>query len=384
MNLKKLGICIYPEIVGVDETIKYVNIARKNGFSKVFANLLELPNNEQGNAKLSELKRVYNHVSSLGMEMVVDVNPSFYKEFNLPPDELIFFKNLGITGVRLDEDFQGEVEARISNNNLNMTLELNASAGNETFINAIKHGANPLKMSACHNFYPMRYTGLDQNRFIELSSYYKENNIRVIAFITLPEAQKGIGPWNVNEGMPTLEAHRDLSLEDQFIDLLSFEVVDDIMISQQGATEQQLIALGKILNFYQEVQQKEVVELEATILPTASEVEKDIILFNKGKTHKNRPDFNSYFWRSTWPRIDYKSETIKVSNAGRQLKVGDIVILNEQLGRYKGELHLMLQSIDDSNQKARNLVGQVNLSNPNLLKLLKTKPIKFLERRHNE
>lgn len=379
MNLKKLGICIYPEIVGVDATIEYINIAHRNGFSKAFANLLELPNNEIGNAKLQELKRVYQHVSALGMEMIVDVNPLFYKEFNLQPDELIFFKNLGITGVRLDEDFGGEVEARLSNNNLDMTVELNASAGNETFINAIKYGANASKLAACHNFYPMRYTGLDQNRFIELSTYYKQNKIKVIAFITLPEAQKGIGPWNVNEGMPTLEIHRDSSLEDQFIDLISFEVVDDIMISQQGATEQQLVSLGKILNFYNNTQKQEVVELPIKFEQSAQAIEKDIVINNKGKTHKNRPDFNGYFWRSTWPRIDYKTEKIGESNSGRLLNVGDVVILNENLGRYKCEMHIILRPIDDREQKARNLVGKVALDNPNLLKLLNKKAIKLKE-----
>lgn len=192
--MKKLGICVYPEIVGVQKTIEYIEMARKNGFTKVFANLLELQNNEAGNAKLNELKTVYSYVSGKGMEMVVDVNPSFYKEFDLQPTELKFFKNLGITGLRLDEDFKGVVEAELSNNKLGMTIELNASAGNETFLNAIKHGANPEKLFATHNFYPMRYTGLDQNRFIELSTFYKSQKINVVAFITLPENQKGVGP----------------------------------------------------------------------------------------------------------------------------------------------------------------------------------------------
>lgn len=95
--------------------------------------------------------------------------------------------------------------------------------------------------------------------------------------------------------MPTLERHRDMLLEDQFVDLLALGVVDDIMISQQGATEEQLKSLGKILNFYNIVQTKDTVELKIKLSEKVTDVEKDILFKNKGDTHKNRPDFNSYF-----------------------------------------------------------------------------------------
>lgn len=42
MELKKLGIYIYPEIVDADAMVTYINMTRKNWSYKVFANLLEL------------------------------------------------------------------------------------------------------------------------------------------------------------------------------------------------------------------------------------------------------------------------------------------------------------------------------------------------------
>lgn len=358
-QMKRLGISIYPEIVGKEKTIEYINLAKKYGFTRIFANLLEVEDTKEGREKLAMLKSVYAYAKEKGFEVIVDVNPNFYKAFKLPNDEINFFKKLEVTGIRLDEDFKGVVEAKLSKNKSNLKIELNASAGTETFDLAIANGANVENLIACHNFYPMRYTGLDYDRFVTLSSAYKAKGIRVAAFITLPEKQKGIGPWNVNEGMPTIEKHRDMSLASQVQDFLVLDLVDDIIISQQGTTEAQFKEMKSILDEYNKLSKQKVIDIHVKVQRTATKVEKDIMFINKGKSHFNRPDFNSFFVRSTFPRIDYKEEIIKPKNAGKQVKVGDVVVLNENLGRYKGELHLMTQAIDDSKQNARNVVAKI-------------------------
>lgn len=377
--MKRLGVCVYPEITGVAKTIDYIKCAFEHGVRRVFSNLLELKNNDEGKKRLDEFATVYKYANNLGMEMILDVNPEFYKEFNLPKNELLFFKNLGATGIRLDEDFAGIIESELSNNKLNMMIELNASAGSATFEAAIKNGANPAQLMACHNFYPMQYTALDQNRFIELSKYYKLNNIRVAAFITLPKEQKGVGPWNVNDGMPTLEAHREMSLEDQFVDMLSMRLVDDIIISQQGATAEQFIKLDEIFKIYEKYKDDTELTIPIVFEKNVTDIEKDIVLNNKGKIHTNRPDFNTYFYRSSFPRIDYKDEKIEENNTGKKLELGDVVILNKNFGRYKGEMHIIWKEIDDSKVKGRNLVAKVKFENIEMLKLIKYKKVKFKE-----
>ena len=364
---KRLGISIYPEIVGKEDTIKYIDFAKEAGFERVFANLLEVEDDKAGQEKLAMFKEVWTYARDKGFEVIVDVNPNFYHAFKLKNTELKFFKELGATGIRLDEDFKGVVESVLSNNKIGMKIELNASGGSETITATLEKGGNPENLIACHNFYPMRYTGLKYERFIELSSFFKAKGIRVAAFVTLPEARKGIGPWDVNEGMPTIEEHRDLSVADQVASLLTLNVIDDIIISQQGAIKEDFDAIKMVLNEYNKIMSGGVVEINVKIESTVTDIEKSIINFEREldfegsivKTHSNRPDLNGFFVRSTIPRITYKDEDIKPNNSSKKLQLGDVIVLNENLGRYKGELHVMLQEVDDSKQNARNLVGKV-------------------------
>lgn len=356
--MPKLGISIYPEIAGKAKTIAYLDLAHKYGFRRVFANLLEFKNDQAGQEKLAMLQEVYEYAKKQDFEVIVDVNPGFYKEFNIAQDDLSFFQNLKIAGIRLDEDFKGKLEAKLTNNQTNFKIELNASASTKTIDATLKQGGNPHNLIACHNFYPMRYTGLSFARFMQLSAHFQALKIRVAAFVTLPEKQKAIGPWNVNEGMPTLERHRDLPLAEQVQDLLSLNVIDDIIIAQQGATAEQLKAVAEVLTKYQKLIEDTEITLKVKVKETISKLEQDILLQNHGHEHFNRPDYNDYFVRSTFSRIYYRDQVIAPSQAGKTLLPGDVVILNKNLGRYQGEVHIITKKLVDYN-KARNLVGHL-------------------------
>ncbi|NQZ65845.1 MAG: DUF871 domain-containing protein [Mycoplasmatales bacterium] len=355
--MNKLGISVYPEITGIKKTKDYIDLASKNGFNRIFMNLLEIDKNDD--TKIKVLKEITKYARNKKFEVIVDVNPQVYEELSLPKNEIDFFANLEISGIRLDEDFGGKIEAELSNNKKYLKIELNASAGTSTIDNALKLGANPSNLIACHNFYPMEYTGLDRERFIELSSHYKAIGVRVAAFITLPTAQEdAVGPWNVNDGMPTIEEHRFMKLEEQVLDFLSTGLIDDIIISSQGATEEQFKAINKVFDNFKKLKNEEIIEIRIKFNQNITEVEKDIILNNKNKVHNNRPDYTAYFIRSTWPRITYKDEVIKAHDSSLELKLGDVIILNENLGRYKGEFHIAKKNFQD-NVNGRNLVGKV-------------------------
>ena len=364
--MTKLGISIYPEIVGEKETIEYLNLCAKYNVKMVFANLLGVEDNEAGRERLAMFKRVFKVARDHGMEMMVDVNPGVYESFKLPRNEIKWFKELGATGLRLDEDFGGVVEAEISNNKEGMKLVLNPSTGIGVFKKTIENGGNGKAILSCHNFYPMRYTGVKYEQFIKNSIHTKDMGCEVAAFITLPEESKGVGPWNVNEGIPTLEEHRDLPLVDQAHHFLTMGFVDWILISQQAASEQQLKDLNKLFEEVEKLYNSQTIELDMELvndkplyrsnLNFDRTLEHHGHLFNK---HETRSDFNAAFVRSTAPRLIYDKDEIKPDNAGKHLKRGDVIILNENLGRYKGEVHILLKDIDDSKQNARNLVGHI-------------------------
>ena len=354
--MKRLGISIYPEIIGNKKTIEYVKKASELGFKRIFANLIELKNNSDEKNKLNERSKIYKLAKQLGFEVILDVNPEIYKEFNLPKNEINFFRKLGATGIRLDEDFKGKVEAQISNNDSNFKIEINASTGTQTAEKIIKLGGNNKNILALHNFYPMEFTGLSRDRFIELSSKLKQMGVKTAAFITLPKSKNNIGPWNINDGMPSIEEHRHISIRKQISDLISLDIIDDIIISQQGSISN----LEKVANIFKDlnkIKDKEIVfNLNTNNL---SKLENEILFKNFNKKHSDRLDFNNSFIRSTMPRIYYKNKIIEPKNSGKLLKRGDVVIINKNLGRYAGEVHILKKDLDDSKDMSRNLVARV-------------------------
>ncbi len=372
--MNKIGISIYPNKDNKQATLEYIDLANQNGVTRVFANLLEIT---ADGGELEILKECLTQAKSLGMEVIVDVNPSIYKELNLKYTEFKFFQELGATGIRLDEDFKGEIESQLSQNIL---LELNASSGTETMEATLKKGGKTKNLIACHNFYPMEYTGLKFSRFVELSKWYKDKGIRVAAFITLPRDQEGtFGPWDINDGMPTLEEHRNATLSQQIRHFLSMGIIDDIIISQQGTTEKQFKEIKRIIEFRNEklelkdinpfgVTQEKFKEfssrndeapqtiLEVEDLQKVSKVE-EFIAFKY--LHVNRVDITDYFIRSTYSRVTFVNQIIKAINyKNRKIwNPGDVVVLNEKYGRYAGELHIVTKEMPYSGK--RNYIGKI-------------------------
>lgn len=353
---KRIGISIYPEKVGEKETIDFIKEVHSFGLNRIFANLLMVKDDKEGREGIEMRTRVFKVAKDLGFEIILDVNPKVYKEFKLDKTELNFFHKMNVTGIRLDEDFGGEVEAELSNNKLGMKIEINASAATTTIDNAMKHGANKENLIVCHNFYPMQYTGLNYERFLYLSKYFDDLGLDVAAFITLQKEQNGVGPWDVNDGMPTLEMDRFLDISDQARHLLAIGTIKDIIISQHKPEISQLESLKKLLDLGKDLIYK------FDIYPGLTKEEKTILDYGK---HVNRIDINDFFIRSTMTRVIYKDMSIAPRNNNKPLKRGDVVVLNDLFGRYKGELHIV--TTDMPADKRKNSIGRVTDFDMNIL-----------------
>ena len=70
-------------------------------------------------------------------------------------------------------------------------------------------------------------------------------NIKVAAFVSSQE-EGTYGPWPVNEGLCTLEIHRDLPIDVQARHLFATRLVDDVIIANAYASEEELSTLSKI------------------------------------------------------------------------------------------------------------------------------------------
>ncbi|MEG0177839.1 DUF871 domain-containing protein [Anaerorhabdus sp.] len=339
--MPRLGISLYPDVSNSMEKDKdYIDIASKYGYNRLFTNLLSV--NEEDLNKFRELNK-YAHEK--GFEVILDVAPSVFEANNCSYDDLSFFKNLYADGIRLDEGFNGQKEALMTVNPQRLKIEVNASQDTKYIDNILSYKPYRENLITCHNFYPQRYTGLSYELFTKTSKDIKANNLKVAAFVS-SQVAGAFGPWPVNDGLCTLEMHRDLPIDLQVRHYFATGLVDDVLIANCYATEEELKTVSEIHPGKLTIK----IELDTQ----TSDVEKDII-FNY--PHYVRGDMSEYMARSTMSRIDYKDAVIKATNTPSMLHRGDICILNENYGRYKGELHLILKDMPNSGNI--NLVGKV-------------------------
>jgi hypothetical protein len=245
-----------------------------------------------------------------------------------------------------------------------LKIELNASILDGNLANILSHQPKAGQLITCHNFYPQRYTGLGLPLFEKTTSILKSNGLSVAAFVSSNQPTAS-GPWPIREGLCTLEDHRDLPLDLQVRHLAAMRKIDAILIANAPASHEELVELSKL--------DLDILTFKVTLEKTLTETERTILY---EFAHTVRPDMSAYMARSTQPRIDYAHCPIPADHT-RDLKRGDVVILNDAYGRYKGELHLVLKAMPNEGNK--NVIGHLNDQELFLLDYLEPfRPFKFL------
>jgi len=338
----RLGISIYPEHSTPDKDKAYLTMAANYGFSRVFTCLLSV--NKEVEEIKKEFKEVTEHANGLGFEVIVDVAPNVFKNLNISYDDLSFFKDIGAAGFRLDEGFGGSLEAKMSYNPEGLKVELNASNPGYYINNIMTYQPDKSKLLTCHNFYPQKYSGLSFKIFQQTGENIRSLGLPIAAFVSSQNIGT-YGPWPVNEGLCTLEIHRDLPIDAQARHLFATGLVDDVIIANCYPSEEELQRLSKI--------NPALLTMGIKLEDGLSDVEKEIIFEFKNSV---RADMSDYMARSTMPRIVYGDSSIPVGNT-RDLKRGDVVIVNDEYNRYKGELHVILKDMPNDGRK--NVVGVI-------------------------
>ncbi len=338
----RLGVSIYPEHSTPAKDKAYLALAAKYGFKRVFTCLLSV------NKPVDEIKKEFTEVNefanSLGMEVIVDVAPSVFKNLGITYNDLSFFKEIGAAGLRLDEGFNGVAEAEMTYNPYGLKIEVNASIPNLYVNNIISNKPDLSKLIACHNFYPQRYSGIGFDLFIKCSKLMKDAGLQLAAFVGSQE-DGTYGPWPVNEGLCTLEIHRDIPIDAQARHLFATGLIDDVIVANAYASEKELSRLSQI--------NPAKLTIGVKLKPNVTTVEKEIAFTYP---HHVRGDRSDYMARSTMPRIIYKDSDIPVANT-RDLKRGDVIIINNNYGHYKGELHVVLKDMPNDGRK--NVIGVI-------------------------
>lgn len=338
---RALGISIYPEHSTPDKDKAYLKLASEYGFTRVFTCLLSV--NKPKNEIIAEFKDIIQYATSLNYEVILDVAPAVFDQLEISYDDLSFFYEMGVTGIRLDMGFDGAKEAMLTFNPYHLAIEINMSNNVAYLDNIMTYQPNAPFLYGCHNFYPQKGTGLDYDFFVKCSQRFKQQGIRTAAFINSHDAT--IGPWSINDGLCTLEMHRDLPIDVQAKHLFATNLIDDVIIGNAYASCEELAALSKI-NRYQ-------LELNVEVFNQTTDIEKDI-MFNE--QHYRRGDITKQAVRSTEVRKKQVDKDISSHDNLASLQLGDVVIGNNLFGKYKGELQIILEECYD---ERKNKVGRV-------------------------
>lgn len=342
--MARLGISIYPEHSTKEKDIAYIRLAGKYGFKRVFTCLLSVGDKSREEL-VTEFRELIDAAHEEGMEVILDVSPAVFGKLKVSYEDLGLFKEMHADGIRLDEGFDGMKESMMTFNSEGLKIELNASTGNGYLENIMSHYPNRDKLITCHNFYPQAYTGLSLKHFNSCNEAMKKHRLTVAAFVS-SNNEGTYGPWPVNEGLCTLEMHRGLPIDAQVRHLFATQMVDDVIIANAYASEEELKACAQV---------------EPGILTFGVELEKELTdtekkIFYYEPKHVIRGDMSEYMVRSAWPRVTFANESIPAANT-RDLKKGDVVILNDGYAKYKGELHVVL--MDMPNDGRKNVIGHI-------------------------
>lgn len=342
--MARLGISLYPEHSTPEKDQAYIRLAGKYGFKRIFSCLLSVGGKEKEEL-IREFRAVTDTAHEVGMEVILDVSPDVFRQLEVSYDDLEVFHRMGADGIRLDEGFDGMKESLMTYNPYGLKIELNASTASAYVDNVMSHYPNPDKLITCHNFYPQKYSGISLAHFNACNEQMKRYQLQTAAFVS-SNAEGTFGPWPVNEGLCTLELHRGLPIDAQVRHLFATRMIDDVIIANAFASEEELKSCAAVdpgmLCFGLELE-KELTEAER------------LVLYYKNK-HVIRGDLSEYMIRSTMPRVTYAAESIPPANT-RDLKRGDVVIVNDRYSRYKGELHVVLKEMPNDGRK--NVIGHL-------------------------
>ncbi|BDP57148.1 outer surface protein [Enterococcus faecium] len=350
----KLGISIYPERSTFEKDKAYLDLAHKYGYKRVFTSLLQI--NDDKEKVLSEFKEVVDYANSLGMEVMVDINPALFEQLEISYDDLSFFHKMGAYGVRLDIGFTGAEEAKMTRNPFGIKIEINMSSGTNYVDNIMSYSPNTDNLLGSHNFYPHRYSGLGYEHFVFCSEKFRKYNLNTMAFVNSQSAE--FGPWPTQDGLCTLEDHRDLEIATQVKHLILTGLIDDISIGNAYASEEELKEMAEAFN-------ADYPTLKVDTEEGITENER-ICLFDN--LHSYRGDRSEYILRSTMTRVYYKDKDFPPHNT-RDMHHGDVLIDNEGYGQYKGETQIALK--DMKNDGRVNVVGRISDDELFLLDFLK-------------
>lgn len=336
------GISVY---VGLDDynikdTIKYLHNAKESGVEYVFSSA----HINEASEAFDDLELIINECSKLDLKLSLDISKPVYEKIKLPTD---------LYALRLDYGFTEEDIIKLSNE-APFLIELNASTvTTDKLIRLLRNGLNPSRTRLTYNFYPKLYTGHDIETVYENTLIFKELGFLVYAFVP---SKKGLRP-PMYEGLPTVEAHRNLDLA-LAVEELKICKIDGIYFGDAYASCEELMILNKH-------------KCDETIIELHLNKEFSNLESKINKIYTIRPDCNNIMLRLSGTRA---LDNIEPCNCVSRFK-NDVTMDNCQFKRYMGEICIVLSNLP-ADQRV-NVIGKINTTDFILYNLKNIEKFKF-------
>lgn len=391
--MTELGITAYPDISPMDKIKDYFKLASQFGFTRVTSSMLSVEGtNDEILAYFKELNEIAH---TFGMTVCLDVNTNLLARLHQSYDNISAFHKICCDCIRLDGSYGAEHDYIMTQNPYGIKIEMNASSAN--ILNEIDFLSNKKvnreQIQLCHNFYPQRYTGLKWIDFVNKNKALKPYGYKIAAFVS-SNAANSHGPWNSEDGLPTVENLRDLPIDLQVRILLSTQDVNDVIIGNAYASEEELKAISEIIKEPKSFVDSPVfskIKAYGPILPKFGPCKRLKVILEKNITHIEKEnlldivpqldngDSSEWIWRSRSGRLINKDRFIPPRKyEGTYFPAGSIVIVNDINRHYSGEIQIVKLPI--LNDGKRNLIARLAPDEEYMLELIdKNDLVEFFE-----
>lgn len=345
-----LGISVYFGLdSNLEENLKLIKKANILGYKKIFTSL-HIPEANYQKLK-NEIREVFAFANKCNMEIISDISPNTFKFLNLKDKDLEGLSKIGVNIIRVDFGYTEKEIAKMSKNNLKIKLVLNASTVTEEFFKKLdNYNPNYYNIQALHNFYPRKNTGISEEFLLKQNEILFKKGIEVSAFI--PSNNKKRGP--LKEGLPTLEVHRNEVVKRAANHLFALGL-KNVFIGDLIPSDEELVDLSNL--------REEGVELKIH-----TKTNDPLVLKLLREVYSSRIDEAKDAIRAVESREILNGEKIKAFNTVEK-SYGDVIIDNEEYGRYMGELQIL--TTNQKSDKRSNVVAYVMKEDHYLLKYIK-------------
>ena len=234
------GISVYPSLDNtIEENVSLIQHAARLGITRMFTSL-HIPEHDKSSFAES-LHAILDAARDAHLDLVADVTPESADILSLSSCTPEAFYEFGIHTLRLDDGFDASEIASFTRNKTGAKIQLNASTISEEFLTKLsQNGADFSRVEALHNFYPRTGTGLSVRALMEKTTLLHHFGIRTGAFIA---TQNGRKRSPLHDGLPTLELHRNFSVDLAARHLTALGL-DDIFLSDSLPTNEELLSLA--------------------------------------------------------------------------------------------------------------------------------------------